>query len=114
MTEEYFDFKKTNIEVFSSHQISYFISFYRITKLKGSLYPFAILNSDRSSKPGTHWLSILDIHSSKELFLFESYAFTDFKAILTHKILCRTNKFNKKDDVVTFISLKISVDAYLN
>ena len=63
----------------------------------------------------------MDIHASKQLFLFDSYGFTGFKIFITdddkstiNKILYSINKFNKKDDIVTLISLTFSVDAYEN
>ena len=102
-----------------SNHIFCFINFYRIIKEKGSVCPFAILNTNRSSEHGAHWLSILDIHLSKQLFLLDSYGFTGFKTFIIddnkniiNKILYSINKFNKKDDdIVTLISLKFSVDA---
>ena len=48
-------FLKKIIGVFSSNYIICFINFYRIIKEKGSLYLFAILNTNRSSQPGTYW-----------------------------------------------------------
>ena len=70
-------------------------------KRKGDHYPFTILNTDRRNLPGTHWWSILNIYPKKQLFLFKSYGFLDFKAIINqeygdiiNKILYDTKKFN--------------------
>ena len=53
--------------------------------------------------------------------LFDSYGFTGFKSFIIDddkniisRILYGINKFNKKDDIVTLISLNFSVDAYQN
>ena len=85
--------------------------------MKGSIYPFTILNTDRSTQPGTHWWSILNIHPNKQLFLSDSYGFTGFKTFIidddkniANKVLCGINKFIKKDDII----MLISVEAYEN
>ena len=60
--EKFFD-KKTNDDfkkklymgVYSSDSITKYINFYNIIKEKRGKYPFAIFNSDRENKPGTHW-----------------------------------------------------------
>ena len=103
------------------NHITRFINFCRSNKKKGSLYLFVISNANRSSQLGTHWWSILDIHPSKQLFLFDSYDFTGFKTLMIHdnkniinKILYGINKFSKKDNIFTLISLKFSLDAYQN
>lgn len=51
--EENDDLKNIIVVVLSDH-ITHFKNFYRIIKGKGSLYPFAILNTSRKSQPGTH------------------------------------------------------------
>ena len=79
ISEEDDDFKKDFISVFFSNHITHFLSFYRIIKEKGSLYPFAILNTNRNTKPGRHWWNILNIHPSKQLSLFDRYDLTGFQ-----------------------------------
>ena len=44
----------------------------------GARYPFIIMNTDRSDKKGTHCWSFLDLHSKKEIFLFDSFGFEAF------------------------------------
>ena len=51
--------------VYSSDSIIKYINFYDIIKEKRGKYPFAIFNSDRENKPGTHWWSFLDIYQKK-------------------------------------------------
>ena len=86
--------------VCSSDSITKCINFYDITKAK---YPFAIFNTDRENKLGTHWWSFLDIYPRKDLLLFDSFGFTGFKQFIVendeniiNKILFNLEKFNKK------------------
>ena len=48
----------------------------------GAQYPFILMNTDRSDKKGTHWWSFLDLHLKKEIFLFDSFGFEDFKELI--------------------------------
>ena len=36
-------------------------------------YPFIMMNTDRSNKKDTRWWSFIDLHSKKEIFLFDSF-----------------------------------------
>ena len=112
---------KIFVGVFSSNSATSFINFYGLVKKKGSTYPFAILNTDRSNLPGTHWWSILNICPTKQLFLFDSYGFTGLKAFIMqgnrkimNKALYGVENFNKKDNIVPMISLKFSISPYQN
>ena len=73
--EEFFDnetnddFKKKIMVVYSSDSITKYITFYDIIKQKKAKYPFAIFNSDRENKPGTHWWSFLDFYQNKRSFI---------------------------------------------
>ena len=73
--EEFFDnetnddFKKKIMVVYSSDSITKYINFYDIIKQKKAKYPFAIFNSDRENKPGTHWWSFLDFYQNKRSFI---------------------------------------------
>ena len=73
------DLKRNFMDVYSSDSITKYINFFNITKEKRAKYPFAIFNTDRENKPGTHWWSSLDIHPKKDLLLFNSFGFTGFK-----------------------------------
>ena len=77
------------------------------------------MNTDRSNKSGTHWWSFLDLHPKKEIFLFDSFGFEGFKQFimqndrkLLNKILFGIEKFKKKDNKITLITLKFSMKAY--
>ena len=59
------------------------------------------------------------MHPKKQLFLFDSYGFTGFKAFIEqdahdiiNKILYDTKKCNKDDDIVTLITLTFSREKY--
>ena len=84
-------------------------------KRKSGHSPFTILNTDGSNFPGTHWWSILNIYPKKQLFVFDSYDFLCFKAFIEqddgsviNKILYDTKKFNKKDNIVTLVTVTCS------
>ena len=79
------------------------------------------MNTDRSNKSGTHWWSCLDLHEKKEIFLFDSFGFTGFKRFVIDndvniliKILYSLQKFQKKDQKITIITIKFSMKEYEN
>ena len=59
------DLKRNLMGVYSVDSITNYINFYNIIKEKRAKYPFAIFNTNRENKPGTHWSSFLDIHQKK-------------------------------------------------
>ena len=59
----------------NSNSMTKFINYYKIIKEKDCCYPFAIFNTDRANKPGTHWWSFLNIYPKTELLLFDSQGF---------------------------------------
>ena len=74
------------------------------------------MNTDRNDKNGTHWWSSLDLHPKKEIFLFDSFGFEGFKEFVLqndqkvlNKLLCGIEKFNKRDNKITRITLKFSI-----
>ena len=48
--------------IYLSDSITTYINFCDIIKGKRAKHQFAIFNTDRENKPGTHWWSFLDIH----------------------------------------------------
>ena len=77
--------------------------FHRMMNEKGAQYPVIIMNTDRSNKKSTHWWSFLNLHPKKEIFLFDSFGFDDFKEFLLqvdnkilNKILHGIKKSKKK------------------
>ena len=80
-----------------------------------------IMNTDRDNKKGTHWLSLLELHARRNIFLFENFCFTGFKEFIVNsdckiidKLLFELKKFNKKDNKITLVSLTFSAEGYEN
>ena len=112
------DLKDKFVGVFPSNYITRFISFHEMMHLKQK-YPFMIMNTDRSDRNGTHWWSFLDLHERKEIFLFDSFGFEGLKKFVIdndknvlNKILFGTEKFQKKGQKITLISIKFSMKEY--
>ena len=110
--------KKNFISVFLSNSVTRFISFHEVM-IEKNRYPFIIMNTDQSSKNSTHWWSFLDLHPRKNFFLFDSFWIDRFKEFIinndrkTHnKILFGIEKFFKKDNKVTVVTLKFSMREY--
>ena len=85
----------------------------------GAQNPFILMNTDRNDKKGMHWWSFLDLHPKKEIFLFDSFSFEGFKEFILqddqkvlNKILRGIEKFNKKDNRITLITLRFSMKEY--
>ena len=115
------DLKENFVGVFPSNYIIKFISFHQMAREKTKKYPFIIMNTDRSDKSGTHCWSRLDLHEKKEIFLFDNFGFTGFKKFvidndvnILNKILYSLQKFQKKDQEITIITIKFSMKEYEN
>ena len=65
--EENDDFKKNYMGVYSSNNLTRYINFHDVINERNAKYPFAIFNTDRNNKAGTHWKSFLDIHQKKKI-----------------------------------------------
>ena len=84
-------------------------------------YLFIISNIDRSDKSGTHWWSILNISPMSEHLFFDwfgtsgmkRFIVTDDKKIV-RKVLKGLELADKKDDKLTLIKLKFSMNGYKN
>ena len=112
------DLTNNFVGVFPSNYVTKFISFHEMM-IEKNRYPFIIMNTDRSDKNGTHWWSFLDLHERKEIFLFDSFGFEGFKEFvidndrnILNKILFGIEKFQKKDNKITLITLKFSMNEY--
>ena len=114
--EENDDLKKSYMGVYSSNNLTRYISFHDvISEKKNAKYQFAIFNTDRNNKPGTHWWIFFRYSSKKNLFLFDSVGFTCFKEYIVDndlniidKLLYNVNKFNKNDGKINLINLRFS------
>ena len=85
----------------------------------GIKYPFVIVNTDQIDKKGTHWWSFLDLLPKKEIFMFDSFGFEGFKEFviqddqkIINKIFYGVEKFDKKDNKITLVTLRFSIPKY--
>ena len=76
------DLKRNFMGVYLSDSIKKYIKFYDIIKEKRAKYKFAIFNTDRKNKPGTHWWSFLDIYPKKYLLFFDSFGLIGFNQFI--------------------------------
>ena len=132
-------FEKNLMGVYSSDSITKHINFCDIIKEKRAKYPFAIFNTDRENKPGTHWWSFLDIHlqfstlieninqgwvggaflifiKKKDLLLFDSFVFVAFKQFIIDNDSAIIDKmlFNLKKNAnnhINLVSLTFSIET---
>ena len=112
------DLTSNFVGVFPSNYVTKFISFHEMM-IEKNRYLFIIMNTDRSDKNDTHWWSFLDLYERKEIFLFDSFGFEQFKEFIIdndrnilYKILFGIEKFLKKDKEVTLITLTFSMIKY--
>ena len=77
--EESQDLKNNYMGVYLIDSVTRYINFYEIIKKRNGKYPFAIFNTDKHNKPGTHWWSFMDIHPRKKLLLFDNLGLKGFK-----------------------------------
>ena len=68
--------------VYSMDSIARYINFYEIIKKRNGKYPFAIFNTEKHNKAGTHWWSFMDIYPQKNLLLFDSLGLEGFYFLL--------------------------------
>ena len=85
--------------VFPSNYMNKFIDHATMMNEKGEKYRFIVVNTDASSKQGTHWWSILDIEPRTDIFLFDSFGLDGLKHFIIQddqrtikKILFETEK----------------------
>ena len=113
------DVNENFIDVFPRDKMNKFIMFEKM--MPGKKYPFIISNTNRSDKSGTHWWSILNISPKGKLLFFDSFGINGMKKLIVtdnKKIVGKVLKWlelaDKKDDKLTLIKLKFSVNGYKN
>ena len=119
--EENQDLKNNYMGVYSIDSITRYINVYEIIKKRNGKYPFAIFNTDKHNKPGTHWWSFMDIHLKKNLLLFDSLGLEGFKffvedndEVIINELLynfkkCKVSLVNQK---LTLCTMKFSTDSW--
>ena len=103
--------------VYSIDSIARYIKFYEIIKKRNAKCPFAIFNTDKHNKAGTHWC-FLDIYPpppKKKKKLFDSLGLIGFKYFavdndesITEKMLYNFSSCKVKEEKLTLCSLKFS------
>ena len=101
--------------VYSIDSITRYIKFYEITKKRNDKYPFAIFNTDKHNKAGTHCWSFFDIYPKNNLLLFDSLGLIGFKYFVVDnnesiidKMLYNFSLCKVKEEKLTLCSLKFS------
>ena len=96
-----------------------FINFHSMMIESKTNYPFIRVNTDWSDKKRYALVEFLRFTYKKEIFLFDSFGFEGFKEFILdddrnilNKILYGIEKFDKKDNKVTLITLKFSMLEY--
>ena len=119
--EENQDIKNNYMGVYSMDSITRYINFYEIMRKRNGKYPFAIFNTDKHNKPGTHWWSFMDIHPPKNLQLFDSLGLEGFKffivdnnkntidELLYNFKKCEVSLVNQK---LTLCTMKFSINVW--
>ena len=119
--EEKQGIKNNYMGVYSMDSITRYINFYEIMRKRNGKYPFAIFNTDKHNKPGTHWWSFMDIHPPKNLQLFDSLGLEGFKffivdnnkntidELLYNFKKCEVSLVNQK---LTLCTMKFSINVW--
>ena len=109
--EENQDLKNNYMGVYSIDSIARYKNFYEIIKKRNGKYPFAIFNTDKHNKPGTHWRSFMDIHPRKNLLLFHSLGFEGFKffIIVNDEPIIDELLYNFKKCKVSLVNQKLTL-----
>ena len=111
------DLKANFVGVFPSNHK--FLNFNHLVKEKSALYPFMIMNTDRSGQKGTHWWSFLEVSSKEEIFLFDSFGFIGLKEFiidndrkLIDKFFYGLEKINKKDKRINLTYVQFDLESF--
>ena len=93
--------------VFPSNYMNKFIDHTSIISGKGK-YPFVIVKTDNSEKPGVYWWSILDIEPKTDIFFFDSFGLDGLNHLIVQdgkpiikKILLGVEKMRRTDNKIT-------------
>ena len=109
------------VGVFPSNHMSKFINHAAMITAKEGKYPFVIVNTDDTSKGGTHWWSILDIEPKTDIFFFYSFGLDKLKHFIVQndrkiveKILFGTEKMTRTDNKITLCKTQFNLNACKN
>ena len=75
-----------------------------------------IMNTDRASKEGEHWWSLLEIRSKEQMFLFDGFGFIGLKEFIIDNdkqiIFYGLEKVNKKDNIINLTYVRFDNESY--
>ena len=101
--------------IYSIDSITRYINFYNITRKRNAKYPFAIFNTDKDNKPGTHWWNFLDIHPKKNYCCLITLELMDLIIFLLIMIkILQIDYFitSKNDQKLSLCSLQLSIEDW--
>ena len=111
------DLLENFVGVFPSNDMNKFINHAAMISDKGK-YPFIIVNTDPSNKPGVHWWSILDIEPRNDISFFDSFSLNGLKHFIIQndkpivdKILLGIEQMNRTDKKITLCKIKFNLGA---
>ena len=114
--EENQDIKNNYMGVYSMDSITRYRNFYEIIKKRNGRNPFAIFNTDKHNKPGTHWWSFMDICPplQKNLQLLDSLGIEGFKFFIVDndKNILDELLYNFKKCKVSLVNQKLTQIFY--
>ena len=103
--------------VFPSNYMNKFIDHTSIISGKGK-YPFVIVKTDNSEKPGVYWWSILDIEPKTNIFFFDSFGLDGLNHFIVQdnrpivkKIQLGIEKMTRTDNRITLCKICFNLGA---
>ena len=115
------DINNNSVGVFPWKNMNKFIDHKLMISEKREISVYYIVNTDSSSKGGTHWWSILDIEPKTDIFFFDSFGLDGLKKIIIQndkkvieKIMFRTEQMTRTDDKLTLVNFKFNLNACKN
>ena len=111
------DLDDSFVGVFPSSRMN---KFFDVTKMmKEKKYRFLIANTDRSDKPSTHWWSILDIDSKKDVLLFDLFGVLGLRNFivqvdekLAKKVLKGVHNIAQDKTELNLVNVNFSANSY--
>ena len=111
------DLNDNFVGVFPSNYMNKFIDHTSIISGKGK-YPFVIVKTDNSEKPGVYWWSILDIEPKTDIFFFDSFGLDGLNHLIVQdgkpiieKILLGMEKMTRTDNKITLYRKRFHLGA---
>ena len=115
------DINNNSVGVFPWKNMNKFIDHKLMISEKREISVYYIVNTDSSSKGGTHWWSILDIEPKTDIFFFDSFGLDGLKKFIIQndkkvieKIMFRTEQMTRTYDKLTLVNFTFNLNACKN